>query len=752
MKTLRSILSRLPLALGFAFLLAMAAAPARAQYVYGITGLQLDPDLGRVYGYSATALDYTACYYYDAAVVGTLYEGSTAIDGDSYHGICTAEVYTEGYLNNDRLYTEVSEHYIIAYYYYYYYGYYDPYGFFGFSSTGGSGFNYYGCYCPGYFAQSNRDLGSTRVSLYNQGACTKVPTLGPAVDVTRGNSATFTISNLCPQRTISGWKFSDGTNPAINGPSSGDSWSGTMVTSGTVSVNVHQNNQDYALSKTVTVKPRSNFAFTAKSAEKKVNGEFYCSKVQLKVPDPPVAVNNQETFGQFSICLRSHYGYSEVGSGPNAGYYYITSVTDSDSGATPPDTTFAWTITPQLEQTESDLYRAQCGRDGYISGAQLRANTVAHESGTTNSHYSRYVAAQNKAENNVKAGLEAFVKPPSESTTDFETRVGNEISARTSRIIAATKEEPCGGSDVSKDESCTVKGVINLPPYRPCSPMSLSGSAPSQTRIDLTWTDGSFNETGFRVERRDPGSPTFYLVADNLPAGSTSYSDTSVAKSQTYVYRVVAFNTDKTSPYSNEASVTTPGDTPPPQKPSNLQGGAASATQITIWWTDDSSDEQGFKIERSTAGGAFVEIASVGPGVTSYADANLSPSTTYAYQVRAFGPGGYSDPSTTVTVTTMPPGSAPAAPCCIWGQAYNGMGSVTISWSDLSNNEDGFSLERNDGWGFYSIGWLSPNTTTWTDYGLQQGQTYIYRVVAENAYGQSFSEEMYYYQPYWWEY
>src|SRR3712207_7889977 len=43
----------------------------------------------------------------------------------------------------------------------------------------------------------------------------------------------------------------------------------------------------------------------------------------------------------------------------------------------------------------------------------------------------------------------------------------------------------------------------------------------------------------------------------------------------------------------------------------------------------------------------------------------------------------------------------------------------------------GFSLERNDGWGFYSIGWLSPNTTTWTDYGLQQGQTYIYRVVAE---------------------
>src|SRR5205085_7487446 len=147
----------------------------------------------------------TACYYYDAAVVGTLYEGTTAIDGDSYHGVCTAEVYTQGTLRDNFLYTEVSEHYIIAYYYYYYYGWYDPYGFFGFGSGDwGGGFNHYGCYCPAYFAQSNQDLGSTRVSLYNQGPCTRAPSLGGPGSVTRGDNATFSISNLCNTAQVSG--------------------------------------------------------------------------------------------------------------------------------------------------------------------------------------------------------------------------------------------------------------------------------------------------------------------------------------------------------------------------------------------------------------------------------------------------------------------------------------------------------------------------------------------------------------------
>lgn len=749
----------IPCALCFFLLFVFAATPARAQYVYGITALQLDPDLGQVYGYSATALDYVACYYYDAAVIGTLYEGSTAIDGGSYHGVCAAEVYTDGILRDDFFYTEYSEHYIIAYYYYYYYGFYDPYGFnyFG-SGDHGGGFNYYGYYGPYYFAQSNYDLGDTHVTLFNQGPCDQTPVLNvSAASVVRGTSATFSLAKVCSTASVRDWSFTAGKNTVNRGASSERSWSGTMVTSGTVRVTVEQGGRIHNLDKSITVNPRTDgWKFTAKPATKFENGK-YTYKVgneplqTLTVPDPPTGTENGDAFGRFSLNLRFSFGFDAPADGPNKGWRYITGATDSDASAVPQNSTFAWTITPKLEDPQSDLYRAQCGRDDFISGPQLLANTKAHESGTTKSHYLSYVNAQDDPANNVKVGLEAVVGPPSETEIDFKNRVSAEGVARINKIVSAAKQEPC--PDVTHDESCTKKGKINYAPYQPCSPLSLQGQAAGSSRVNLSWTDGSFNETGFRVERREDPDPAYYTLA-TVDAGVTSYPDTSVQPSKTYTYRVVAVGETKSSPPSNEVRVAVPGiNQNPPTQPSNLSGSAASSALINLFWADNSGDEDGFKIERSVAGGAFSEIASVGAGVTSFSDASVAANTTYTYQVRAWSAAGSSAPSTQLTVTTPPVGSPPNSPCCVWGQSYNGAGSLTLWWNDMSNDESSFTIERNDGWGgdFYAVGWVSANTTTTTDYGLQQGQTYIYRIVAENAYGQSYSEELYYTVPYWWE-
>lgn len=729
------------------FLLFALTVPARAQYVYGITALQLDPDLGQVYGYSATALDYVACYYYDAAVVGTLYEGSTAIDGGSYHGVCAAEVYTDGVLRDDLFYTQYSEHYVIAYYYYYYYGFYDPYGF-GFFGPGdhGGGFNYYGYYGPYYFAQSNYDLGDTHVTLFNDGPCDQTPELKGPDSVTRGASASFTIAKLCKDGKVRDWSFSDGTNTVNRSGSTATSWSGTMVTSGTVRVTVEQGERIHNLSRPITVNPRTDgWKFSAKPATEYANGEFMCGNEKLQVPDPPTGAETDDAFGRFCLVTPSFpYSFERIGEGPNAGFRYLTDATDT--------TTFAWVITPQLKKIDSDLYRAQCGRDDYISGEQLRANTVAHETGATNSHYSRYVKAQDQPANNIKVGLETVVGPPSETEQDFAKRVSNEGNARAARIFAAAKEEPC--EDVTYNETCTTDyGKINYTPYRPCSPLELKGQAVSPSRANLSWTDGSFNETGFRVERREDPDPTYYSL-ETTAANVTSYSDTSVEPSKTYTYRVVAVGATKTSAPSNEVRVAVPGiNQNPPTQPSNLSGSAASSTLLTLFWTDNSGDEEGFKIERSVAGGGFSEIASVGAGVTSFSDTSVAANTTYTYQVRSWSAAGSSAPSPPFTVTTPPVGSPPGSPCCLWGQSYYGVGSLTLWWSDQSSDESGFVIERNDGWGgdFYPVGWTSADTTTATDYGLQQGQTYIYRIVAENAFGQSYSEELYYTVPYWWE-
>jgi List-Bact-rpt repeat protein len=63
----------------------------------------------------------------------------------------------------------------------------------------------------------------------------------------------------------------------------------------------------------------------------------------------------------------------------------------------------------------------------------------------------------------------------------------------------------------------------------------------------------------------------------------------------------------------------------------------AIAGQLQLTWTDNSSAEDGFKIERKAGTtGTYAQIASVGPNVTSYADSNLVDGATYCYRVFAY--------------------------------------------------------------------------------------------------------------------
>jgi len=80
-----------------------------------------------------------------------------------------------------------------------------------------------------------------------------------------------------------------------------------------------------------------------------------------------------------------------------------------------------------------------------------------------------------------------------------------------------------------------------------------------------------------------------------------------------------------------------------PSAPLNLTATVVSKSQINLSWTDSSSNETGFSIERKTGEtGAYAEIAQSGINTTNYNDSGLSPSTTYSYRVRAMNASGYS--------------------------------------------------------------------------------------------------------------
>ena len=65
------------------------------------------------------------------------------------------------------------------------------------------------------------------------------------------------------------------------------------------------------------------------------------------------------------------------------------------------------------------------------------------------------------------------------------------------------------------------------------------------------------------------------------------------------------------------------------------------AGQLTATWTDNSINEDGFKIERKQGqSGTFAEIATVGPNIISFTDSGLADGLIYCYQVRAYNVSG----------------------------------------------------------------------------------------------------------------
>ena len=267
-------------------------------------------------------------------------------------------------------------------------------------------------------------------------------------------------------------------------------------------------------------------------------------------------------------------------------------------------------------------------------------------------------------------------------------------------------------------------------------PTGLTTTGISNSSVNLYWQDNSSNETGFRVQRRLPGSPDWVYVA-TTPANVTWYLDDGLLPRTFYYYQVRAFNDTESSTFSIERLIMTTGNQSPTgpgiQPPTKLTATAISNSTIQLTWQDNSSNEMSFHVQRRIDGSPdWVPIGMTSPNISSIQDRLLAPSSTNHYRVWAFDGTEYSAFSNEASATTLGLGVQPPTRLTASTASKSG---IDLTWKDNSDNETGFHVQRrivgSPDW--LSIAITAANVTSFSDDAFLPGTLYHYRVRAFNG-------------------
>jgi YD repeat-containing protein len=219
-------------------------------------------------------------------------------------------------------------------------------------------------------------------------------------------------------------------------------------------------------------------------------------------------------------------------------------------------------------------------------------------------------------------------------------------------------------------------------PSVPTAPSLLSANAISTSQINLTWTDNSFNETGFKIERKTGVSGTYSEIATTA-AGATGFSNTGLQPNTQYFYRLRATNLGGDSAYSNESSAMTSNILPSVSVTAPTAGNVFTApASITINASASDADGTVSKVE------FFQDSTKLGEDLTAPYSFSWTNVAAGSYNLTARATDNLGGISTSavvnITVNALPAISitAPAA-----NAIFNSPANVTINAS--ASDSDG---------------------------------------------------------------
>ncbi|RXK56394.1 hypothetical protein ESB00_11145 [Oleiharenicola lentus] len=227
----------------------------------------------------------------------------------------------------------------------------------------------------------------------------------------------------------------------------------------------------------------------------------------------------------------------------------------------------------------------------------------------------------------------------------------------------------------------TIPGLVNL------KPRSSSNGVPGAQQVPLAnvgylgdlllsniTVDAQFGKGRIRGQTNAASNGTATFRVKNVELNNVTIGGTTITDANKATYLDIETTTTTDIRFGTAATL--------PSAPGGLAVGTATASSITLSWTDNASNETAYRVQRSPASaGPWTDLTDLAANATGTTVTGLNDSTTYYFRVAAlntFGLSDYAGPvsgSTTATTPTLPPPSPPTT-----GGGGGGGGGAPSVW------------------------------------------------------------------------
>jgi hypothetical protein len=221
--------------------------------------------------------------------------------------------------------------------------------------------------------------------------------------------------------------------------------------------------------------------------------------------------------------------------------------------------------------------------------------------------------------------------------TTGSTSTTNATASSAAEIVSATTAQTAAKTSItSRAWAASIVTYLGVADTVPADPTSAHTDSKTATTVVMHWTDNATNETDYHMFKND-------VDIAQIAAGSVSYEFTGLSPSTQYDLAVKAHNS---AGYSAEAQLTETTNALP-AAPTSAHTDSKTDVQIVMHWTDNATDETGYKIYKNTT-----YIETIAADSVSYTFTGLTASTQYTLEVCATNANGDSTKAQLIETTT----------------------------------------------------------------------------------------------------